>query len=502
MALESDPYAALGVPRDATRAQIARARRRLSREYHPDVNGDPGAAARFVEIQQAFELLSDPAARAEFDRTGKVPGRGPRGREAAPGIFVEPPAVDFGVLGPGEPGTDAEVTVSWTGPPPARIKSGPEGDWWTSLRAAMPDPSCVVFSLRARAAAGTANGRQQDHFTVTLDETTVTVALTAEIRGVPPPPPPPVFEAAGPVPAPRRPAPGRRRRSAGPAILALITLSFTVIMAVVLHSPGGSAGAPSAPATPPVRPVKVPQARAATLAVRPVFRESAQLTSGPPSVLADPPAQRGSELLLSPYPLVGADPTLPVCVDVTVPDADNGPASGLTFMESALGPVTAGGTKEVAYPAVVPGTYTLDAGCDAADNTGGNTGNPLVLGSVTVPNLGVATGLLNNAMVVLAAHTWGDVTTVSYAAIGNNNGLSLNPPADDACIGSNGPSTAATYWQPVQDQVSQQVNGGQEWLRTGTLVFRGSDGQSPQGYFAYNCALSTTPYWLWGITIP
>jgi hypothetical protein len=429
MALESDPYATLGVHRDATSAQIARARRRLSREYHPDVNGDPDAAARIVEIQQAFELLSDPAARAEFDRTGRLPGRdrGPRGREAAPGIFVEPPAVDFGVLGPGEPGADAEVTVSWTGPPPTRIKSGPEGDWWTSLRAAMPDPSCVVFSLRARAAAGTADGSQQDQFTVTVDDTTVTVALTAEIRGMPPPPPPPVFEAAGHVPAPRGRAPGGRRGAAGPAILALITLGFTVMMTVLLHNSGGSTGvlsAPTTPTTPPVRPVKVPQTRTAALAVRPVFRESAQLTSGPPSVLADPPTQRGSELLLSPYPLVGADPTLPVCVDVTVPDADEGPAAGLTFMESPLGTVTLRGTKEVAYPAVIPGTYTLDAGCDPADNTGANTGNPLVLGSVTIPNLGVGTGLINNAMVVLAAHTTGDVTTVSYAAMGNNNNLS------------------------------------------------------------------------------
>ncbi len=93
MAPTFDPYSALGVPRDASRAQISAARRRLSRQYHPDVNSDPGAAARFAEVQQAFELLSDPAARAAYDRT-----RTATGREAAPGIFVAPDAVDFKVL--------------------------------------------------------------------------------------------------------------------------------------------------------------------------------------------------------------------------------------------------------------------------------------------------------------------------------------------------------------------------------------------------------------------
>ena len=161
------------MPRDATDEQLAQARRRLSREYHPDVNGDPAAASRFVEIQQAFELLSDRAARAGYDRTGRLPGRRakPRGREAAPGIFVEPAAVDFGVLEFGQPGTDAEVTVAWTGTHPARIKSGQGNVWWSNLRAAMPDTGCVTFSLRAQAVAGTANGRSRDQFTVTLDGT-------------------------------------------------------------------------------------------------------------------------------------------------------------------------------------------------------------------------------------------------------------------------------------------------------------------------------------------
>ena len=68
MALGADPYAVLGVPSDATNAQIAQAWRRLSRAYDPGRGSAPDAAARFAEVQHAFELLSDPGARAEHDQ--------------------------------------------------------------------------------------------------------------------------------------------------------------------------------------------------------------------------------------------------------------------------------------------------------------------------------------------------------------------------------------------------------------------------------------------------
>lgn len=58
MASGFDPYAVLGVSRDASDAQIAHARRRLSREYHPDVNPAPDAASRFDEVQRAYHQLS------------------------------------------------------------------------------------------------------------------------------------------------------------------------------------------------------------------------------------------------------------------------------------------------------------------------------------------------------------------------------------------------------------------------------------------------------------
>ena len=97
MTLGLDPYAVLGVPRDATAAQIAQARRRLSRQYHPDVNSAPDAAARFEEVQRAFGLLSDPTARAEYDRASGHPGaaRGSGRTGPADGIVVQPASVDF-----------------------------------------------------------------------------------------------------------------------------------------------------------------------------------------------------------------------------------------------------------------------------------------------------------------------------------------------------------------------------------------------------------------------
>ena len=84
MAVGFDPYAVLGLSRDATAAQIAQARRRLSRQFHPDVNSAQDAAARFDEVQRAFSLLSDPAARAEYDRASGHPGAPRAARSPVP----------------------------------------------------------------------------------------------------------------------------------------------------------------------------------------------------------------------------------------------------------------------------------------------------------------------------------------------------------------------------------------------------------------------------------
>lgn len=68
--MAKDLYAVLGIEREASAEEIKKAYRRLAREYHPDVNSDPGAQERFKEVSQAYEVLSDPQKRASYDRGG------------------------------------------------------------------------------------------------------------------------------------------------------------------------------------------------------------------------------------------------------------------------------------------------------------------------------------------------------------------------------------------------------------------------------------------------
>ena len=58
MSGDGDYYEVLGVGRDADPGEIKKAYRRLAREFHPDINKDPGAEKRFKEITEANEVLS------------------------------------------------------------------------------------------------------------------------------------------------------------------------------------------------------------------------------------------------------------------------------------------------------------------------------------------------------------------------------------------------------------------------------------------------------------
>jgi molecular chaperone DnaJ len=70
MTAKRDYYEVLGVSRSSNDAEIKRAYHRLAREYHPDLNKDPDAEARFKEINEAYEVLGDRRKRAEYDRWG------------------------------------------------------------------------------------------------------------------------------------------------------------------------------------------------------------------------------------------------------------------------------------------------------------------------------------------------------------------------------------------------------------------------------------------------
>ena len=66
-----DYYSILGVNRDASEREIKQAYRRLARKYHPDVNsGDKSAEARFKQINEAYEVLSDKEKRRKYDQFG------------------------------------------------------------------------------------------------------------------------------------------------------------------------------------------------------------------------------------------------------------------------------------------------------------------------------------------------------------------------------------------------------------------------------------------------
>jgi molecular chaperone DnaJ len=74
---EKDLYKVLGVPKDATEAEIKKAYRKLAREFHPDANkGDAKAEERFKEISEANDVLSDPKRRKEYDEGRALFGNG------------------------------------------------------------------------------------------------------------------------------------------------------------------------------------------------------------------------------------------------------------------------------------------------------------------------------------------------------------------------------------------------------------------------------------------
>jgi molecular chaperone DnaJ len=85
LATKRDYYEVLGLPRDASEAEIKKAYRRLARDHHPDANpDDSGAEERFKELTEAYEVLSNPESRRAYDTYGhQIPRAGAGTRGAA-----------------------------------------------------------------------------------------------------------------------------------------------------------------------------------------------------------------------------------------------------------------------------------------------------------------------------------------------------------------------------------------------------------------------------------
>ena len=130
MGTYKDLYGLLGLPKGAPREDIRSAHRRLVREYHPDTNpGDDSAEERFKEVQHAYEILSDPRKRREYDeglRRASSRGGGDAGRAGGTRARARREAGTSGGGGRNTSGEDLSDLLSrlknafsdaWTGEP-------------------------------------------------------------------------------------------------------------------------------------------------------------------------------------------------------------------------------------------------------------------------------------------------------------------------------------------------------------------------------------------------
>ncbi|MGY1686811.1 molecular chaperone DnaJ [Geodermatophilus sp. SYSU D00867] len=165
--IEKDYYAALGVSQGADAAEIKKAYRQLARDLHPDKNpGNTQAEARFKEVSEAYDVLSDPKRRAEYDDARRLFGSGGAGARAGfPGGFP-------GGTGGGQP-FDLGDLFGGAGGAGTRGGGGGLGDLFGNLFG-----GAAPGSARARSQAASGPARGQDV------ETEATLSFEEAVLGV------------------------------------------------------------------------------------------------------------------------------------------------------------------------------------------------------------------------------------------------------------------------------------------------------------------------------
>lgn len=109
MATKKDYYEVLGVTKSATDAEIKSAYRKLARKHHPDIDKSPGAAEKFKELSEAYQILSDPQKKQSYDQFGHAAfDRG------AGGMGGNPFGEGFNPFGGGQGNPFGGFSYSWS----------------------------------------------------------------------------------------------------------------------------------------------------------------------------------------------------------------------------------------------------------------------------------------------------------------------------------------------------------------------------------------------------
>ena len=98
MADKRDVYETLGISKNASADEIKQAYRKMAKKYHPDLNHEPGAADKFKEVQEAYDILSDADKKARYDQYG-WPGVDPQAGGFGGAGGFNGAGADFGDLG-------------------------------------------------------------------------------------------------------------------------------------------------------------------------------------------------------------------------------------------------------------------------------------------------------------------------------------------------------------------------------------------------------------------